>query len=110
MIREILRRVVDPRTVRLTPDARALLHEFDANQIAIEEHRRQTNKSTMDAGQNHFFIQRDHLIAFFDLSEKQKKLARKFAGIETRALAAQLLRNIIGIKAQNTSEEVTRAN
>ncbi|MBX9765570.1 hypothetical protein K2X83_02925 [Patescibacteria group bacterium] len=99
----ILRRLVDPTTVRPTPAARAVIEQIVANATLIDEHRRQTDKSTMDAGEDHFSTQRHHLTEFFRLGREQEKLARRFDSLEARALLVQLGRNILGIGSQEDS-------
>ncbi len=100
MLNEALRRVIDPSTVRVTPAAKALAEQVARNATLIAEHRRQTNKATMDSGEDHFFTQRQHLSEFFRLCGEQQTLLRRFKALETRALAVQLARKIIGLTSR----------
>lgn len=105
MANELLKRFVDPRTVRVTPASRTVAEQIMANAVAIEEHRRQVGKHTMDAGEDHFFTQRNHLVEFFRLQGEQAKLLKRFDVLEGRALAMQLLRNVVGIKEELLSRQ-----
>ncbi len=103
----MLYRLVDPRTVRVTPSAKSVAEQIHTNAGLIAEHRRQTNKSTMDGGENYFTSQRRHLTEFFRLQDEQKILMRKFNSHERGALLVSLARRILGLEHPQTKQDAS---